>query len=121
MGGTIKDMNDIRLLVDTFYERMSKDALLAPVFFSQVEDLARHKETMYKFWQTMFLDESTYQDALFQKHEALPLMNQHVVRWLTLFLATIDDLYSGPSAEQAKLRAIKIAEVFRYKLNLTRF
>lgn len=121
MKRELKNVEDIQELVDRFYERAAKDELLAPMFFRQVNDVSAYKDTMYRFWASILLDQTAYSGSPFQKHEDMQLQHQHVVRWLTLILDSIDELYTDPSAEQAKLRAIKIAEVFKFKLDLIRF
>lgn len=126
MRSEIKDSHDIKVLVDSFYARMSKDELLAPIFLGKVSDMPAHLATMYKFWEGILMDQSpserlSYDPTSLSKHEDLQLMNQHFVRWLSLFLDTIDDLYTGPSAELAKVRVIRMAEEFQNRLELLRF
>jgi hemoglobin len=36
------------------------------------------------------------------------------------FIATVDGLFKGPIAEEAKLRAKNMAEMFNYKINYFR-
>lgn len=121
MEKTIAGAEDVRILVDIFYERVLRDELLGPIFNGHVERLPAIKEKMYEFWVTILLNHSINVDEPLMKHEDLQLNNRHFVRWLTLFLETIDDLYSGSTAEQAKFRAIRMAEEFQYKLNLNQF
>lgn len=125
MRAEIKDADDIKILVDTFYARVSQDELLAPIFHGRITDMHAHLDTMYKFWEGVLMNQSPtsppYDPGSLTKHENLPLMNQHFIRWLSLFLDTIDDLYSGPSAELAKVRAIRMAEEFQNKLEMLRF
>lgn len=121
MKKEINDINDIRLLVDTFYDKVRKDELLAPIFVEKITEWQNHLDTLYRFWQTILLEQQTYQGAPFPKHSDLPLTHQHFDRWLSLFHQTVDDLYTGPVAEEAKFHAIKISEVFRYKMELTGF
>lgn len=116
----ITDSNDIRLLVDTFYNRASNDQLLAPIFQKRIPD-SNHLEPLYTYWQTTLLEEDTDQRIPFPKHADLPLTHQHFDRWLSLFHQTVDELFIGPLAETAKFRAIRMSEVFRYKMQLTNF
>lgn len=121
MKKEINGMDDIRVLVDTFYDRVRKDELLAPIFNERIKDWGPHLETMYQFWQTLLQDQHTYRGAPFAKHVNLQIDNRHFDRWITLFHQTVDEHFAGLVAEEAKFRAIKIAEVFRYKLDLLRF
>lgn len=116
----IEDLGDIRVLVDTFYDRASNDALLAPVFARRMPP-GTHLDALYRYWQTILLGEETYQGVPFPKHADLPLTHQHFDRWLSLFHQTVDELFTGAVAEHAKFRAIRMSEVFRYKMELTNF
>jgi hemoglobin len=122
MKEEIKDAQDIKILVDTFHARVAQDELLAPIFHDRIRDMPAHLERMYKFWEAILLHQSpSYDHTPLSKHADLPLMNQHFVRWQSLFLDTIDDLYSGPSAEKAKVRVIGMTEEFQNKLEMLRF
>ncbi|HYI76195.1 MAG TPA: group III truncated hemoglobin, partial [Chryseolinea sp.] len=70
-------------------------------------------------WQTVLLNQNTYNGAPFLKHQALPIEQKHFERWLTLFHETVDALYSGSIASEAKYKAGKIGEVFQHKLGLS--
>jgi hemoglobin len=41
---------------------------------------------------------------------------EHFDRWLQLFFKTIDDSFEGQKAEEAKWRAVKMAEMFQLKI-----
>ncbi len=47
----ILNLEDIKLLVDTFYDRIREDKLLGPIFDERIQDrwLIR-LENMYMFW-----------------------------------------------------------------------
>ena len=117
----IRDIADIRLLVDTFYARASEDDLLSPLFANGFRDKSHHLDPLYRYWQTILLEQDTYQDLPFPKHADLPLTHQHFDRWLSIFHETVDYLFTGSLAEAAKVRAIKMSEVFRYKMELLNF
>lgn len=122
MKEEIKELQDIKILVDTFHARVAQDELLAPIFHDRIKDMPAHLERMYQFWQGILLDQSdSYDHTPLSKHADLPLMNQHFVRWQSLFLDTIDELYSGPSADRAKVRVISMAEEFQNRLEMLRF
>ena len=113
----ILTLEDIKLLVDTFYTRVRADALLGPVFEERIQDRwARHLDIMYRFWQTVLLDEKTYQGSPGMKHITLPVGEAHFERWLHLFYKTIDELFTGKKAEEAKWRAERMAEMFSDKI-----
>lgn len=113
----ILSLADIKVLVDTFYERIRADALLAPVFNERIKDnWPQHLEKMYRFWQTVLLDEHTYFGSPFMPHAQLPVAHEHFTAWLTLFTKTVDELFTGVKAEEAKWRAAKMAEMFEAKI-----
>ncbi|GAA4356462.1 group III truncated hemoglobin [Hymenobacter saemangeumensis] len=120
MPDTLPDISteaDIRLMVDTFYGKVNHDALLAPIFngFAQV-NWESHLPIMYDFWSSILLGSARYHGRPFPKHLPLPIDATHFKRWLELFLTTVDELYAGPKAEEAKLRALNIANMFEYRL-----
>lgn len=49
-------------------------------------------------------------------HRRHPLNQRHFVRWLTLWLRTVDEMYCGPVAEQAKTQAGRIAWAIHRRL-----
>ena len=109
----IISLDDIKKLVDTFYEKVRKDDLIGPIFNEKIQDRwPRHLEKMYTFWQTVLLGEHTYFGSPFPPHANLPVSHQHFEKWMELFKQTLDELFTGTIAEDAKWRAAKIAEMF---------
>ena len=110
---------DVKLLVDSFYERVNADALLSPVFndFAGV-NWASHLPTMYAFWSSILLGTASYNGRPFPKHLALPVGREHFDRWLEIFTGTVDALFEGEKAEEAKMRGYSIAQVFQYRMGL---
>jgi hemoglobin len=115
----IQTQADIRTLVDRFYEKVNRDALLAPIFNEVAGvDWPSHLATLYSFWETMLFGTGTYQGAPFPKHSVLPVEKAHFDRWLKLFLETVDENFSGPKAEEAKGRALSIADTFARRMGV---
>jgi hemoglobin len=113
----ILTIEDIKLLVDTFYQRIQADKLLGPIFNEQIQDKwPIHLEKMYRFWQTVLLEEYTYNGAPFPPHARLPVGPEHFAHWLELFTHTIDELFTGEKADEAKWRAGKMATMFMAKI-----
>ena len=114
----ILTLDDIKLLVDTFYDRIREDELLGPIFNERIQDRwPIHLEKMYKFWQTVLLQEHTYFGSPFPPHAQLPIGHQHFAAWLALFGKTVDELFTGEKATEAKWRAQKMAELFEAKID----
>lgn len=113
----ILTLDDVKLLVDTFYTRVRADELLGPVFDERIQDRwPIHLDIMYRFWQTVLLGELTYQGAPGSKHITLPVGAEHFERWLLLFFITIDELFEGEKAAEAKWRSEKMADMFASKI-----
>ncbi|KJS06485.1 MAG: globin [Flavobacteriales bacterium BRH_c54] len=114
----ILSLDEVKLLVDTFYEKVRKDDLLKNIFNNVIQDKwPIHLEKMYRFWQTVLLEEHTYSGSPFAPHANLPVNKTHFKRWLLLFNATIDELFTGEKADEAKWRANKMAEIFQLKID----
>jgi hemoglobin len=114
-------LEDIKTLVNTFYEKVKQDELLAPIFSQKIQDRwQQHLEKMYAFWQTVLLDEQAYFGNPFQPHAQLPVSHSHFQRWMELFTAAVDTLFEGEKAKEAKWRAGKMAEMFESKIEYNR-
>ncbi len=117
----IQNLEDIKLLVNTFYAKVQKDELIGPIFNEKIgNNWTAHLERMYRFWQTILLEEHTYSGSPFPPHKHLPVEKAHFNRWMDIFTETIDSLYAGSLAEEAKLRAKNMAEMFFYKIEYFR-
>ena len=119
MKNEILNIGDVKQLVDTFYDKVREDALLNPIFNNVIQEhWPEHMEKMYKFWQTILLEEHTYFGSPFVPHAKLPVEKEHFDRWLQLFFSNIDDQFKGEKAEEAKWRAKKMAEMFQMKIEM---
>ena len=108
---------DIKRLVDAFYEKVRRDEVLSPIFNERIQDRwPQHLEKMYSFWQTVLLNERTYLGSPFTPHVQLPVDHSHFQKWMQLFIETTDTLFEGKTAEEAKWRAEKMAELFESKI-----
>ena len=117
----IRDINDIKLLVNNFYTKVRDDEFLAPVFNERIKDRwPHHLEKMYTFWQTVLLDDHTYFGAPFPPHVNLPINKEHFEKWIELFTETINENFKGLIADEALWRAEKMAMMFQSKLTVYR-
>lgn len=112
----ITTRTDIELLVNSFYDKVKADGLLAPVFTHV--NWPRHLPVMYNFWASMLLAEDSYKGNPFQKHMGLAVQAEHFDRWLKLFIETVTENFEGFKADEAKTRARDIAGVFQYRMGL---
>jgi hemoglobin len=110
---------DVKLLVDSFYDKVNQDALLSPVFNEHARvNWEQHLPVMYRFWSSILLGTASYAGQPFAKHAFLPVDQDHFSRWLLLFYNTLTEHFRGPNAEEAKLRAANIARVFLNRIRL---
>ncbi|WP_339918717.1 group III truncated hemoglobin [uncultured Flavobacterium sp.] len=117
----ITTLEDIKLLVDTFYSKVQKDDFIGPIFNEKIGNRwPEHLEKMYRFWQTILLEIHTYSGSPFPPHKQLPVTKEHFDRWMEIFTTTTDELFVGAIAEEAKLRAKNMAEMFNYKIDYFR-
>lgn len=112
----IENLEDIKLMVDTFYNKVKIDTLIGPIFNGVIKDWPPHLNKMYGFWETILLDVHSYSGSPFPPHAKMPLEKIHFDRWMELFKNTVDSLYEGEKANEAKWRAGKMAELFNYKI-----
>ncbi len=115
----IKSIDEIKLMVDTFYDSINKDELLSPIF----NDIAGvnwelHLPKMYGFWNSILFGTGEYKGQPFPPHLKLPINQTHFDRWIELFNKTIDDLFIGEKAVEVKMRAATIARVFSSKITM---
>jgi hemoglobin len=113
----IQTRADIEKLVNAFYAKVQTDVLLAPVF-SHI-DWPKHLPLMCDFWSLTLLGDPGYRNNMVQKHLGLPIKPEHFNRWLSLFNSTVDELFAGEKAAEAKSRAYSMAVVIQVKLGLT--
>ena len=114
----IVSIDDIKKLVDIFYDKVRKDELLGPIFEERIQDRwPEHLQKLYAFWQTVLLGEHTYFGSPFPPHANLPVSGKHFQKWMELFTETVDENFKGENAKEAKFRAAKMAEMFQSKIS----
>ncbi len=121
MKRDIENRDDIKQMVDTFYDQIKKDNLLGPIFNGVIKDKwPKHLEKMYGFWQSILFNTQTYNGSAFEPHGKLAIGREHFQTWLKLFGENMDKQFEGIKAEEAKLRARKISEIFYYKIEFNK-
>jgi hemoglobin len=117
----IRNLDDIKLFVDTFYGTALKDESIGH-FFNEVAkiDMVTHMPTMYTFWNAVLFGEAGYSNNTVAKHLELnqksSITDSHFDRWRTLFFQTIDELFEGKVAELAKTRAESMIFLMKFKI-----
>jgi len=112
----IDSREDVKALVDWFYDKVRRDQLLAPVFAHV--DWDKHLPLMCNFWSSLLLGDQSYVGSPFEKHIPLKIQTEHFEKWLELFIETIDGNFVGEKADEAKGRAENISRLFQFKLGL---
>jgi hemoglobin len=112
---------DIRLLVDSFYDKVRKDKLLSPIFDQIIGDnWEHHLPVMYTFWNNVIFHQGGYKGnpmLVHQRiHQIFPLKKPAFERWLNLWKATVQELFVGPQADNVIQRAESIAGIMQQKL-----
>jgi len=109
----IKSREDVNLLVINFYKKVRKDETLAP-FFDKIEDWDEHLDRLTTFWESsLFLQTKYYGNPLeahvkADKEHGNRITEYHFGVWLNLWYETIDELFAGETADNAKRRARKM-------------
>jgi len=115
----IQTEEDVVKLVYTFYDKVRADELLGPVFDKAIADWTPHLQIMCNFWSTMLLYSGKYKGDPMSKHFSLPIDPSHFSQWLSLFNGTVDTLFQGEVADNAKARAKNIARIMQSMLGFT--
>jgi hemoglobin len=125
MKPDITSQTDIKVLVDTFYNKVQQNKVLAPIF----NDVAKinwdeHLPKMYSFWGSLLLQEHTYAGNPMQIHvELSKITTMSLVEfseWINLFYQTVNELFEGEIASEAKTRAANIARLMQHKIEINK-
>lgn len=113
----IADRADLDALLTVFYGQALADPVLRPVFVDEMQlDLDQHLPVIAAFWEHVLFRTGAYSgrtmDVHRRIHQRIPLNAAHFDRWLALWQASVDHLFAGPVAEQAKAHAARMAAVF---------
>ena len=121
MKKDIESKDDIKRLVDRFYEKIKADQTIGYIFTDVAHvNWEKHLPVMYNFWENTLFYTGSYDGNPMELHKHLhrlmPLTTKHFQQWTALFNATVDELFKGKIANLAKQRAISIATVMQIKI-----
>ena len=97
----LKNRKDIAHLVSIFYEKVRKDATLAPIFNGIITDWDAHLEILTDFWESQLFMKRKYIGDPIKAHQKTDdfmgntMTMEHFGIWLNLWFATLDELFSG--------------------------
>jgi hemoglobin len=121
MKKDIEGRADIELFVQAFYEGVKADELLGPIF----RDVAKvnwelHLPKMYSFWENIIFHTGGYEGNPMDLHKKLhnmaPLAEAHFNQWNSLFITTLNKLFTGPNVELAISNTMRISDILKQKI-----
>lgn len=110
----ITTREDVNLLVSSFYDKIRKDTILGPFFNNLITDWDAHIIKLTTFWESSLFLKTKYLGNPLEAHVKVDRENNHCITnehfglWLNLWFQTIDELFQGDYAENAKHRARKM-------------
>lgn len=118
----IETRADVEQLIQSFYEKALIDEQIGFIFTDIAKiDLESHLPHLFDFWENILLKPNGYKRNVLKVHldlnEKSQLSSAHFERWLDLFSATVDELFEGITANNAKNKALSIATVMQTKLH----
>jgi hemoglobin len=125
MKPDISTRANIELMIDSFYTRVKADDVIGYIFNDMVQlSWQVHIPIMYNFWETILLGVANYKGNPMGPHIHLDkketLKPEHFERWLELWHQTIDELFEGEKATEAKTRARHMAALIQFKVEESR-
>lgn len=122
----IETREDINLLVSSFYEKVKKDELLGLFFMPIIKDWDAHIERLTLFWESNLFMTRNLKDKYYGNpldvHVKVDhdnnnsITEHHFGVWLNLWFQTIDELFIGDVADNAKRRARKMSTFLFLKI-----
>ncbi|MBT8243861.1 MAG: group III truncated hemoglobin [Winogradskyella sp.] len=118
----IKTREDVFLLVTKFYEKVKKDWVLAPFFNNTIKDWDEHLQHLTTFWESSLFLKTKFTGNPLEAHVNIDkahhnsITELHFGLWLNLWFETIDELFVGHYAENAKRRARKMGTFLYLKI-----
>ncbi len=116
----LETREDIEFLVNTFYKKVEKSGI--GFFFNDIAkvDWSLHLPKMYKFWETLLFGQISYKGNPMAVHfpinQMVPMEKQHFETWLKLWTETVEENFTGETADLAIYKAGNIANLMAYKM-----
>ncbi|MBX2877242.1 MAG: group III truncated hemoglobin [Saprospiraceae bacterium] len=122
MKNDIRDRADIRKLVTSFYEQLLREEDFKHIFLEVAEvDVLDHIDKLIDFWESTLFQAGKYKGDTVEVHldlnHTFKLNATHFSRWLEIFNQTVNDLFAGEIAKQAKQKALTLATIIRLKID----
>lgn len=122
MKQDILNRKDIELIMNTFYEKVRNNECIGNIFNNLMNvNWEHHLPKMYDFWEHILFQTVNYKGHPFAAHilvnNKITLTNEHFATWILLFEHTVDELFEGARANEIKLSAQSIKDIFNSKIN----
>jgi len=113
---TIENRKDVSQLVNQFYSKIRKDDLLGPIFNGSIpeEKWPHHLEKLTDFWETNLFGIAKFKGNPTLKHRIVDIQQNNTItenhfnHWLSIWFATIDEIFEGRRADMAKDAATRM-------------
>jgi len=118
----ISNREDVYLLVSSFYQKVRENETLGPFFNNRIKDWETHLQHLTTFWESSLFLKTKYLGNPVEVHAKVDKDYQHSITelhfgiWLNLWFETIDHLFKGDYAENAKRRARKMSTFLYLKI-----
>ena len=118
----ISSRADVKLLVSEFYKKVRANDFLGPFFNNVIHDWDEHIENLTDFWESSLFLKTRYYGNPLEAHVKVDSENNNSITelhfgvWLNLWYQTIEELYAGDYAENAKRRARKMGTFLYLKI-----
>ncbi len=125
MRPDIRNIDDIKILVDSFYSKVLQNDVLKHIFNNpDYFNLQTHLPVMYSFWETVLFSNASYKGNPIATHIELDkkesLHEIHFATWLQIWFATIDENFEGNIANDAKKKAEQMKLLMMFKIDASR-
>ncbi len=117
----IESRKDIKLLVNSFYDKVKVDRTIGHIFNEIVNvDWEEHLPKMYTFWETIIFGTAAFKGNPMRTHKELSwktnMGEAQFDSWLALWEKTIDENFTGIKADETKQRGRNIAGLMLFKI-----
>jgi hemoglobin len=118
----IQTRDDVYLLVSSFYKKVRKDVVLGPFFNDVIKDWDAHLNRLTSFWESSLFLKTKYLGKPLEAHIQVDKENNNTITefhfglWINLWFQTIDELFEGDYANNAKERARKMGTFLYLKI-----
>lgn len=83
----------VSVMVENFYAKIQKDAVLGPIFSNFVHNWPEHMMRMKAFWRSVLFNSGEFSGNPMMKHIAIPGLDEsHFAHWLELFYDNLRDM-----------------------------